>query len=254
MADDRDSSTEKKEVEEYLKQFCMEEYLDEILNEVIVERPTNPYVAMALLCESKTLPEILDVNFKSIIVGGELAVQADFTTNIATFSGVATYANVDPEEPKAFRDYSMLREKIRDALLDIDPVNLFKVDESVAKLAGINPAESLALSIACCRAGARHKGQKLYKYIARTAGLKEDDLCIPTPVVSVLSRTLDETQSTQDITLTATNASTFPSALELLLQTACAISKAEGVTQPRINSLWGSPCIVANNINVAAKV
>ena len=252
--EDPNGSSEKKEVEEYLKQYCMEECLDEILNEVILERPTNPYVAMALLCESKTLPEIIDVNFQSILIGGELAVQANFTTNITTFIGVATYNSINPDEPKTFRDYSMLREKIRDSILDIDPTNMAKVDESIAKLSGIDPAESLALSIACCRAGARHKGLKLYKYIAQMVGLKEEEICIPTPVISVASRIIEGTQATQDITLTSVKASTFSNALEILLQVANKISKSEIAMKPKVMSIWGSPCVNTPNISTASKV
>lgn len=229
----------------------MEECLDEIMNEIIVERPTNPYVAMALLCESKTLPEIIDINFKSVLVAGEVGVQANFTTNIATFTGIATYATQG--EIKEMRDYSMLREKIRDAILEVDPVNIIKIDESVAKLSGVDPAESLALSIACCRAGARHKGMKLYQYIASIAGLKEEDTCIPSPVVSVLSRIIDG-QDTQDITLTSTKAGTYASALESLLQCSSLVAKHESVLRPRVLSTWGSPCINGLNISTAAKV
>eukprot|EP01032_Pedospumella_encystans_P031341 gene31341-35379_t len=248
---DKDSSTEKREVEEYMKLYCMEECLDEIMNEIIIERPTNPYVAMALLCESKTLPEIIDVSFRSILVGGELGVQANFTTNIATFTGVATYSTAS--EVKELKDYTMLREKIRDAILSFDPVNVAKVDESIAKLAGVDPAESLALSIACVKAGARHKGKKLYQYIANLAGLKEEDICIPSPVVSILSRIV-EGQETQDITLTSTKAGSFASALEALLQCSTLIAASEGVLKPRILSTWGSPCVSSANISAAAKV
>lgn len=248
---DKDSSNEKREVEEYLKLYCMEECLDEIMNEIILERPTNPYVAMALLCESKTMPEIIDVTFKSVLVGDELAVQANLTTNIASFSGIATYAT--PAETKELRDYTLLREKVRDAILDIDPVNIAKVDEGIAKLSGVDPAESLALSIACVRAGARHKGMKLYQYIASVSGLKEEDVCIPTPVVSVLSRIV-EGQDTQDITLTSTKAGSFSSAMESLLQCSSLIARSEGVLKPRTLSAWGSPCVNGANVNVAAKV
>lgn len=248
---DKDSSAEKREVEEYMKLYCMEECLDEIMNEIIVERPTNPYVAMALLCESKTLPEIIDISFKSVLVGGELGVQATFATNIATFTGVAAYSTVN--EVKELRDYTMLREKIRDSILTLDPVNVAKVDESVAKLSGVDPAESLALSIACVKAGARHKGKKLYQYIAGLAGLKEEDICIPSPVVSVLSRIV-EGQETQDITLTSTKAGSFSSALEALLQCSSLIAASEGVLKPRALSTWGSPCVGSANINAAAKV
>lgn len=248
---DKDSSTEKREVEEYMKLYCMEECLDEIMNEIIVERPTNPYVAMALLCESKTLPEIIDVSFKSILVGGELGVQANFTTNISTFTGVATYSI--QSEVKELKDYTMLREKVRDSILSVDPVNVAKVDENIAKLSGVDPAESLALSIACVRAGARHKGKKLYQYIASLAGLKEEDICIPSPVVSVLSRIV-EGQETQDITLTSTKAGSFSSALEALLQCSSLLAVTEGVLKPRVLSTWGSPCVNSANINAAAKV
>lgn len=248
---DKDNGNEKREVEEYLKLYCMEECLDEIMNEIILERPTNPYVAMALLCESKTMPEIIDISFKSVLVGGELGVQANFTTNIATFTGIATYTI--PGETKELRDYSMLREKVKDAILNVDPVNISKVDEGVAKLAGVDPAESLALSIACVRAGARHKGMKLYQYIASVAGLKEEDICIPSPVVSVLSRIV-EGQDTQDITLVSTKAGSFSSAMESLLQCSSLIGRSDGILKPRVLSAWGSPCINGANVNVAAKV
>lgn len=253
MSDEKDSANEKKEVEDYLKQYCLEECLDEIMNEIVIERPTNPYVAMALLCESKTLPEIIDISFKSVIICGELGVQANFTTNIATFTGIATYKQTGSTEPIVMRDYSMLREKIRDSILEVDPVNLFKVDECVAKLAGVDPAESLALSIACCRAGARHKGMKLYQYLAHTVGLKEEELCIPTPVVSVLSRII-EGKSTQDITVTSTKAGTFSSAMEIILQTASLVAKEDTMLKPQTLAIWGSPCTNAPNLNAASKV
>lgn len=245
---------EKREIEEYLKFYCIEECLDEIMNEIVTDRPTNPYIAISLLFESKTLPEIIDVDFKSVLVGGEIAVQATIITNVSVFTGIASYAHKNVSEPSMLKDYTMLRQKIKDVVIDIDPTNVLKLDESIAKLSGVDPAESLALSIACCRAGARHKGKKLYQFIANLFGLKEEQMVIPTPVVSVLSRTLENDAHTQDITLTVVNAISFDNAIDKLLHVSSLIKTMDGLLKPLVISPWGSLCVNGSNFVSSAKV
>jgi len=255
MAEENEVINEKREVEDYLKLYAIEECLDEIMNEIVMERPTNPYVAISLLFEAKTLPEIIDIQFRSVIIGGDYGVQANLITNISTFSGTATYFPSDPELPlpRDIKDYRMLREKIRDAVLEIDPTNLTKFDEAIAELAGIDPAESLALSIACCRAGARHKGMKLYQYIASVTGLKDIDLRIPVPIPSVLSRPVEGKDTTQDLLLFPIHTSSFELAMQQLLKICSSVAKNENVMKPRVLSVTGNPCIASANLSEASR-
>ncbi|KAJ1403579.1 enolase C-terminal domain-like protein [Ochromonadaceae sp. CCMP2298] len=254
MAEEQD--TTKQDLEDYLALYSMEECLDEIMNTIVVERPPNPYVAIGQLFEAKTKAEIVDIQFRPIIVSGEFGVQALLVTNITTFCGVASYSSapsmdpVEGENPKELKNYDMLRDKIRDAVLEICPTNLAKLDQAVADLAGVNPAEALALSIACTRAAARHKGLKLYQFVAHAAGLKESELRLPVPAAAVLSKLIDG--GTQDISLTPVAASSFPHALEKLLQVSALVRSAEHV-QPNL-SAWGSPSMNCKSVAEASKV
>jgi hypothetical protein len=68
MSDEEGGASERQVIEDYLKTFCLEELLDEILNGVITERPKNPYTAIAKACEEKSLPEILDISIVPYLV------------------------------------------------------------------------------------------------------------------------------------------------------------------------------------------
>jgi hypothetical protein len=70
-----------------------------------------------------------------------------------------------------------------------------------------------------------------------------------------LSRPIEGAGSnTQDITLTATEAQTFSAALEILTRASMLIAQNEAVMQPRVLSIWGSPCMAGVSINQTAKV
>jgi len=64
----KDQTSERKLVEDYLKLYCIEELIDEALNEICERRPTNPYVDLARLIEAKTLPEIIDVKIRHAFI------------------------------------------------------------------------------------------------------------------------------------------------------------------------------------------
>jgi hypothetical protein len=87
-----EAKSEKEIVEAYIKQFALEECLDEIVNVVIEERPSNPYMAIAQAMETKTLAEILDVQLVPILVShGYCGIQATITTNIGPFVGSSAF-------------------------------------------------------------------------------------------------------------------------------------------------------------------
>lgn len=208
---------EKKDVEEYLKFYCLEDCLDEIVNKVVVERPKNPYLAISKGFETKTLPEIIDISLLPVLIGSQFGVKASVSTNISTFSAVVSYFSEENVAIDSFKDYGIIQNKIRDAVADLDPTDLAAFDTTISKLSGIDPAESLALSIACCRAGAKQKGLECFQFIAGLAGLTLEELSIPVPVITVISKIVPFAKMvTQDITLTPLKAQTLQSALESL--------------------------------------
>lgn len=84
--------SERQIIEEYLRTHCIQECLDEVINDLIVSRPLNPYVAITKMMETKTLAEIIDVNLCSVIVGGgNSGVLATVYTNIGAFSAIVAY-------------------------------------------------------------------------------------------------------------------------------------------------------------------
>lgn len=252
MADD---DNEKQEITNYLKLYALEESLDEIINAVVVEKPNNPYVRIGQLFEIKTMPEIINIELRPTIVKGLMGVEAIMITNITSFNGITTYKKEISEEylinPP---DYSIIQEKILDAVIDITPDDLSKFDECISNLSGIDPAVSLALSIACCKAAARHKALPIHKYIAGLTGQRIDELAIPVPVFSVLSRVIDGEPIMQDITLTPIKGGNYASILQKLVHVSFLISKHEELPENKITSYWGSPCMDAPNIQAVAKV
>ena len=133
---DEEVLNERQVIEDYLKTFCLEELLDEILNGVITERPKNPYIAIAKACEKKSLPEILDVSIVPYLVGRNLyGVRAILLTNISSFSGVASYpSNAVQLEPDSVRDYTTLNNALQEILTGLDPTNLSKIDDLISAM------------------------------------------------------------------------------------------------------------------------
>lgn len=228
-----DTEAEQRQIEQYLKQFCIEECLDEVLNAVLVDRPLNPYTAIASAIELKTLPELLDVHLYSVLHRSQFSVKAIVETNIGSFSGIAVY-NEQPgidelDEPK---DYTAVEQSVREALVPLDPKNLKQIDEAIVAINNIDPAETLAISMAMCRAGAKFSGVKVNEHIATLAGLRRDEMVIPLPVLSVITREMGFVPAKQVIQLFPVKASDLEQAFNKLRQAVRAMSKCKRMQVP----------------------
>jgi enolase len=188
-----DMRGERHEVEEYLKLHCIQECLDEVINDLVDRRPSNPFIAITKMMETKTLSEISDVQICSAITGkGGCGVLATVVTNIGSFSATVAYP-YDSIDCDSLSDYSAVQENLRDSLNQVDPRELSNFDRVLDSLEDLDECVAMAVSMACCRAGARHNGQSLYRYI--NDALRGEDrnsvgntLKIPLPVVAILSR------------------------------------------------------------------
>jgi len=209
-------------VENYMKLYCLEELLDETVNTILEHRPDNPYVELARLIENKSMAEILDVQISgSLGEQGRSSVTATIVTNMGSFNGsfgMATKQYLEEEE--LIKDFSMSTGKVNAILKGLDPRNMREIDEKLSASQSLNPSVVVALSIACCRAAARHRGTSLYQFLAEQADNTE--LLIPVPVCTPVARSaagrtnIDGLPLVQDITLTPTNVSTFEAAMEAL--------------------------------------
>jgi enolase len=82
----------------------------------------------------------------------------------------------------------------------------------------------MAVSIACARAGACHKGVPLFRYISEMAHTEPQ---IPLPVPAVLSRSVGSPnkKQTQTIHIYPTVASSLDSAMETIMQAAYKVNR-----------------------------
>eukprot|EP01035_Chromulina_nebulosa_P028378 gene28378-37457_t len=252
---DIDNANERRDIEDYMKHYCLEECLDEALNIVVTERPTNPYVLLTQCLESKTMPEIIDFMINPVFVSRQMyGVSVTVITNIASFSGCASYAaSTDNFELK---DYSAVTSGLKDVLRDVDFTKLSKVDELIISIPGIDPAESLAASIACCKAAARHRGLKLYNYIGELTGVQSSQLSIPVPAASILARSISDSSINQEIMVFPVSkiSSTFDEVIAQLLKLSRQIANNEEMKGRSVISITGCPTVVVPNIGSLLKI
>lgn len=123
-----------------------------------------------------------------------------------------------------FKDFEVSELKIDDALKNLDPTDLVKIDETLLGLAEIDPAVVMAVSIAAARAGCRHKGTALYKFLSEVASTEPQ---VPLPVPSIVCRTVGEHQNmqTQHVQLYPVKAGALETALANLMKTANIINR-----------------------------
>lgn len=250
MADEAEAADERKKIEEYLKLYAMEEVLDEIVNGIIVDMPINPYMAIAASMEAKTMCEIISIALNPVVVGANLfGVEATVVTNITAFKGVACYSSrAEQSELDEIRDYETLKTSIEDIILELDPTNIAKVDEVISGVPGIDNAESMAISIACCRAAARHKAIKPFQFFSELMGIDwKKKTTIPVPIVSVLSRVSEDRLYTQNISLVVTTDKTesFAGTLNKIMVASRAVARHESMRYPSMVSNIG--CIAVDN-------
>lgn len=172
------------------------------------------------------MAEIVTVSLTSLIASTGSVVQATITTNIGVFSasvGLPPSANAGDD---ILRDFTAMQSNVESYLVGKNPVNLRQIDETIKRIENLDPTISIVLSMACARAAARHRGLKLYSFLAEIAGTSP---ALPTPAVTVLSRAAgplaDGSARSQEVALLPSTSSSFLGAVEVLLQASRNISK-----------------------------
>jgi enolase len=222
--------SERTRIESYLKQYCLEDCLDEAINQVVDKMPSNPYMQISRFMETKTYPEILDLKLTMCFAGRGLAgVEVALTTNIATFTASFPVASYTPmgefSDGDMLLDFSVLQSKGKEALKGKDPTQTEEIDELIAGIPNITAPVAMAMSMACCRAGARHSGNKpLYTFLSEKIGTTAR---MPVPVCTVLTRAAGKSvvNTTQSITVMPSTPSFFDGAIESVMHATQAVNK-----------------------------
>lgn len=250
--------SERAKIEGYLKQYCLEECLDEAINEVVDKRPSNPYMLISRFMETKTFPEILDLQLSVSIIGrGLTGVQATLTTNLAEFVAVYPLGPYNPlgafSDADMLVDFAVLQSKAKEALKGQDPTKTEEIDETISNIPNITHAVAMTVSMACCRAGARHSGNKpLYKFMAEQIGTTPK---MPVPVATVLTRAVGQSvvNTTQAFTVIPTSPSFFDGAMESVMHAAQAVNKALSTARPGCTvSDLGCPTVLPTALTAEA--
>ena len=150
-------------------------------------------------------------------------------TNIATFTAsypLAAYTAMGEfSDGDMLLDFSVLQSKGREALKGQDPTKTEEIDELISAIPNITPAVAMAMSMTCCRAGARHSGNKpLYSFLSEKVGTTPR---MPVPVATVLARAVGKSvvNTTQAITVMPSSPSFFDGAMESVMHATQAINK-----------------------------
>ena len=223
LEDPESELSERKKIENYVKQHCLQEFLDEAINKVVEDRPGNPYLHLAQFMETKTLPEIMDLKLNCCIISrGLVGVQAILTTNFSTFESSFPISNYnDSTEGDMLIDFAVIQSKTKEALRGTDPTKTEEIDDLILGVKGMSSPIAMAVSIACARAGARHSGKPLHIFLSEQIG----STCrLPVPVVSLLTRAVGGSiKVNQSITAIPTTPSFLDNAMEAMMHAVQAV-------------------------------
>jgi len=228
-------ATERQQVESYLQQHDLEAKLNEIINEVVKEKPENPFLDMAQRLEEAqgAQDEILNVEAVQTLNGkGFDTIEVRVTTSKGVFvSQVAKTIPLCRDGRKncpesAWCDDQDIDEEIMNVndflgpeLRGMNPCDQKQIDEVMMKQAlseKLKKDSVLAVSQAVCMAGAKHKDKELFEHIADLAGEKAP-YTIPLPVVTVMNggSAANNELFVQDIMIAPQKCEDFEKALKL---------------------------------------
>jgi enolase len=179
---------------EYMKVHRLEEVLNEIVNDLVKDRPDDPFLDLAQTIEvrSSASNKIIRVHAREIIGNdGVPMLEAEVETIRGVFRSVV--ANVGPfdrdhlpeEDCKRFGGRGLthavttILTLLGDKLLNKDPCKQEVIDGILSEDPSYPANAVLALSIACCKAGAKFNEMELYSHVAALANVSDPRIPMP---------------------------------------------------------------------------
>ena len=179
-------------IEDYMKEHRLEVSLNDAVNAVVKDRPSDPFVELSALMAkvSANANVVLGVAAQEIMGGGGTpALEVTVTTAKGAFTASTASGPYDNDATRhrgkglkksAEAVRALVKEKLVGSPLSVDAALL-----ALAADTGLPPNAVLATSVACCKAAAAHAGQAAYQHIAELAGVPEPT--VPVPVLAVIN-------------------------------------------------------------------
>ena len=192
--------------------------IDEVVNGVLEARPNNPYIEMSKMLEAKSMAEIIHLSVSALLTDTGAAVRVIISTNVGEFEASCGTLQIEGVEDD-LKDYTVIQDLVSNALLGKNPTDIQRIDKIIQQIEDLDQSVALSLSMACARAGARHKGVELYQYLAEYGRTTPS---IPMPCISVVSRVAGPAEKwnthSQDVGVIPTSSSSFSGALEAVMK------------------------------------
>mmetsp|Transcript_106323 Transcript_106323/g.308060 ORF Transcript_106323/g.308060 Transcript_106323/m.308060 type:complete len:343 (+) Transcript_106323:67-1095(+) len=184
--------TEREEIEQYMTTHALEMHLNQIVNDVVKEQPEDPFVQMSTSLQvlSAQVNSILGVTAREALnASGTPALEVTVETIQGTFSAMTTIGPYDNDTQRfggkgLLKSVDSVEKLISDKLVGRE-LNQPSIDALIQEEPTPPANVVLAVSMACCRAAAKHSDLELHEYIAQLGNVS--DPCIPVPVFSVIN-------------------------------------------------------------------
>ncbi|KAH8081631.1 phosphopyruvate hydratase [Aureococcus anophagefferens] len=187
---DKQLENERQIIETYMQEHGLETTLNDVVNNIVKTRPADPYVKLgqSLLRSSETANSITAVRATEVLNGhGTPALEVEVETQQGKFRAISGLGPFDDDEDRhggfgLKKAADSVKAVLADKLVNVDVTNMEAID---ALLLGEDaPANAvLALSVACCKAAARHGGLEVHEHVAALAASAGGVLPMPTVAV-----------------------------------------------------------------------
>ena len=179
---------DRKQISDYMKMHHLEEVMNDVLNELVKDRPEDPFLDLAAMVESKSHLSglITAVRGKEIIgPNGLPALEAEVETIRGVFKAVVTGMGPYDGDESRFagkgltQSATLIGSLLCDRLVGKRPASQDGVDNALSADPSFPANAVLALSIAACKAGADANGLPLFRHVAALAGVADPRIPLP---------------------------------------------------------------------------
>ena len=216
-----EQASERRLVEDYLENHQIEEIMNTILNELVMERPSDPYLQLSHILGDMSKAARKINAMKAFELQGNngmyLSVEIETTRGkvSATLGGRDYDEDKEEHDGKGYRKVALsIMALIVPKLLGMDPTEQEKIDKILNEQEGLSMIGKQVISLAVLKAGAQQKGLEYYEYIGELAG--NNTYCMPVPIVTLIEggKHAANKYTTQGVCIAPHGASTFADALE----------------------------------------
>ncbi|KAF4321935.1 hypothetical protein BBO99_00000448 [Phytophthora kernoviae] len=258
LRDDQDDDEEEEQVRErdlveaYVAEHSLESSLNDVINQVVANRPEDPFLMLSSLLYARATAKrgIFYVQVCEVLDAlGEPTVLVRLHTGKGIFEGFCSaeaggikdcecstrglgdesndagvgFSHVPPSKQRyGGRGYTKIaaiaQRLLVEKLVGLEPTEQGALDDILQSLEStVGRNVSLAASLAICQAGAKYAEMPLREHVARLQELPPENLCVPMPLFSIVNggKYASNKLFAQEILLTPTSATSFADALQI---------------------------------------